>query len=185
MSNRWFLSTPFTVFLFSFISQISTVQAEDSLSVTGISSETASPADSKAPVQPSSMPNDLTVITLSTGTLDQKKDPGDEERVLNLSEPTKDLEKNLADGDLRFIGYVIDAPVIPKSDQELMKEFGVWYIEGIRVNENLEDVSIREKIKTYAETYNERLTERLHHELDPEKYPLPEHKEKKKSQPWD
>ena len=94
-------------------------------------------------------------------TSEKEKKDEEESRTLNLDEPEKDLAKNLVQGDLRYIGYVLNAPVVPGAEGNYLQQFGVWYVDGLPQGDKL-----RIKVTQYAESYNKLLNERLHQEFD-------------------
>ncbi len=82
---------------------------------------------------------------------------------LNLSNPEKDLDKNIADGDQRFIaihGYTYMFPGVEKD--AVVKLYGFRPIEGTSdVIESEEHGQLMNLAKTYAAKYNKALLEKL------------------------
>jgi hypothetical protein len=84
---------------------------------------------------------------------------------LNLGNPEKDIDTNIANADLRFIcicGYACYAPGVDKSDLSLTKKYGTRCLEGTSdVIEGEEHGKLIETARKYAERYNTALLKKL------------------------
>lgn len=84
---------------------------------------------------------------------------------LNLESPQKDVDRNINNGDLRFIcvcGFACYTPGVQKDDLLLTKKYGVRCLDGTSdAIEGEEHGKLIEMARQYAEQYNMVLLKKL------------------------
>jgi len=84
---------------------------------------------------------------------------------LNLKTPEKDLEKNFAKGEKKFMGingYALTTPGVDSADQKLVEQNGVQPIKGTTdMLEGQEHLQLISDATDYAERYNQALLKKL------------------------